>query len=126
VGGGRIRVSFQVEAPTAQDAEERAGEILKGCSRYVGVEPTAVSSRRGSAVVSYAGAAASTWRTGPYAASSLASMIALADVELRSASKSSASATAAESVTLSTMTSPTATIESSRSTPLPVTQERAR
>jgi hypothetical protein len=43
VGSGAIRVSFHVQAPTAREAEDRAVQILEGCSRYVGVEPTNVS-----------------------------------------------------------------------------------
>jgi hypothetical protein len=39
---GKLRVSFQVRAPTAAEAERRAVEILQECSRHVGVEPTAV------------------------------------------------------------------------------------
>jgi predicted xylose isomerase-like sugar epimerase len=42
---GKIRVSFQVRAATAADAERRAVQLLEDCSRHVGVEPSAVDVR---------------------------------------------------------------------------------
>ena len=42
IGGGMIRVSFQLEAATPNEAEKQATAILEGCSRNVGIAPNAV------------------------------------------------------------------------------------
>jgi hypothetical protein len=39
IGDGHLRVSFHVQASTAEQAEHRAVEVLKRCSRVAGVEP---------------------------------------------------------------------------------------
>jgi hypothetical protein len=42
IGDGHLRVSFHVDATTAEQAEHRAVEVLKGASRVAGLAPNDV------------------------------------------------------------------------------------